>query len=100
MWAGSGRGNRAPIVELGLSLLPQIPATRSIIGAAISQLKLTGQADFSPLRSEAGQASRLVSHPRVNSDGLAVFCVGLAPSLLIAICRCQDCGSNAMLRSK
>jgi len=45
-------------------LPPQVSATRSIIGAAIRPLNLTEQADFSLLRSEAGEASRLVSFVR------------------------------------
>ncbi len=81
-----------------LALLPQISATRSIVGAAISLLKLTEQADFSVLRSEAGQgvAARFVY--RGDSAGLAVVCVGSEPNLQIVICRCQDCGSNARVR--
>ncbi len=59
-----------------------------------TRLKLTEQADLSLLRSEAGQASRLVSHAGVIPTGLAVVCVGLTPNLQIVICRCQDCGSN------
>ncbi len=80
-----------------LTLLPQISATRSIVGAAIIPLKLTEQADFSMLRSEAGRgvAARFVY--RGDSDGLAVVCVGSAPNLQIVICRCQDCGSNVKI---
>ena len=77
-----------------LALLPQIPVTRSIIEAAIRPLNLTGQAQFWPLRSEAGEAPRPVSSAGVNSDGLAVICVGAALHQLIVICRCQDCGSS------
>ena len=83
-----------------LALLPQISATRSIVGAAISLLKLTEQADFSVLRSEAGQgvAARFVY--RGDSAGLAVVCVGSEPNLQIVICRCQDCGSNAKIEAR
>jgi hypothetical protein len=45
---------------LAVTLLPQILATRSIIGAAMRPLNLTEQAEFSHPRSEAGQAWRLV----------------------------------------
>src|SRR6266511_97823 len=83
-----------------VALLPQISATRSIVGAAIIPLKLTEQADFSMLRSEAGQgvAARFVY--RGDSEGLAVVCVGSAPNLQIVSCRCQDCGSNAKTASR
>src|SRR6266542_3641047 len=81
--------------EVSLALLPQISATRSIIGAAIRPLNLTEQADLSRQRSEAGHAWRLILRCMVNSDGLAVFYVGSPPNLLIVICRCQDCGSSA-----
>src|SRR5215471_7300484 len=62
---------------------------------AIRPLKLTGQADFSLLRSVAGEASRLLCTERRDSYGLAVTLVGWAPNWLIVICRCQDSGSNA-----
>jgi hypothetical protein len=65
-------------------------AARSIIGANIRPLNLTGQADFRGQRSETGQAWRLVltrtglfRRPRRTLSWVP-------PNLLIAICRCQD----------
>ena len=48
------------------ALLPQILATRSIIGATTTPLKVTGQADFSLQRSVAGEALRPISFCLVN----------------------------------
>jgi hypothetical protein len=46
-------------------------------------LKLTGEgvdgADFSLQQSKTGEAGRLLRYCGVNSDGLAVSCVGLVP---------------------
>ena len=97
--------------KCGLPLLPQISATRSIVGVAIRPLNLTvtewtesrnwtestetyeakrsAQANFSHQRSEAGQGWRPSCAEWVNSDGLAVCYVGLPPNLLIVICRRQ-----------
>src|SRR6185503_10179214 len=44
--------------RLTLPPLPQIVATRSIVGVALRPLNLTEQADFSHQRSEAGRAWR------------------------------------------
>jgi hypothetical protein len=45
----------------------------------MTPLKLTGQADFLLQQGETGEAFRLVRYCSVNSDGLAVSCVGLTP---------------------
>ena len=53
----------------------------------------TGEFPVSAQRGWPGVAAVLTE--QMNSDGLAVFYVGSPPSLLIVICRCQDCGSSA-----
>jgi hypothetical protein len=72
--------------SLHLMLPPQISATRSIIGAAIGPLNLTGEHTRRISRiSEARLARRggLSCAEWVNSDCLAVSYVGSLPNLLI-----------------
>ncbi len=61
----------------------------------MSSVELTEQAAFWVLRSEGWLGRRGSFRIRGDSDGLAVVCGASAPNLLIVICRCQDCGSNA-----